>query len=351
MKEGIYSMKRLMRKGTAILLLCLMLVTLFSGCAGSHSETLFVVNGVGARRDDFMMHLFFVKYNYFAPYLSDSGTGMRLSDIYALDADVLGTEIGQGMTIASYFKLEASNSLVQAIVSRQALKENNLSITAADKTAIAQDKEKFIKTLGGAAQYNAFLKAIRSSDRAFDQYQADNYAMQKLLALFTDGGKYGMTNEQKLAAKESYAEKYITARHILLFTKDQVTGAAFSEETIAQKKAKAQEALSKLRAGEKWDDVQKEYSEDSNLTGMTFTTGTMVEAFEKAAFALQVGEFSDVVETEFGFHIIYRTELSDDQYEPFYGSLIFENFSKYLGPMVENAGITYKSAYENLIIQ
>ena len=48
-----------------------------------------------------------------------------------------------------------------------------------------------------------------------------------------------------------------------------------------------------------------------------FGRGAMVPAFEKAVFALGVGEISEIVETPFGFHIIRLVEHKDERQVPF----------------------------------
>lgn len=73
-------------------------------------------------------------------------------------------------------------------------------------------------------------------------------------------------------------------------------------------KQKAEEVFAKLKNGENFEELAKEYSEDStaSLGGDLgyFGKGVMVPEFENAAFALDVGEVSDLVLTKYGYHII-----------------------------------------------
>ncbi len=85
------------------------------------------------------------------------------------------------------------------------------------------------------------------------------------------------------------------------------------EMTQEQAKAKAQEILQRVRSGEDFAALAKQYSADpaSKEQGGElgwFGRGAMVKQFEDAAFALQPGQTSDVVETNYGFHIIQVEE-------------------------------------------
>ena len=102
----------------------------------------------------------------------------------------------------------------------------------------------------------------------------------------------------------------IRASHILISHSDAPrTGATRSK---AEAEALAQELYTRIEAGESFEEIAKTYS-DCSSSGKGgdlgfFPKGQMVGAFEDAAFGLEVGGTSAVVETQFGYHIITRTQ-------------------------------------------
>jgi peptidyl-prolyl cis-trans isomerase D len=94
-----------------------------------------------------------------------------------------------------------------------------------------------------------------------------------------------------------------SARHILLKTAE-----GESEDVLSEKYQRAEEVLDMARSGEDFAELAMQFSEGP--TGPkggdlgTFSRGRMVKSFEDAVFSLSEGEISDVVETQFGFHII-----------------------------------------------
>ncbi|MBI4127091.1 protein translocase subunit SecF [Candidatus Peregrinibacteria bacterium] len=107
--------------------------------------------------------------------------------------------------------------------------------------------------------------------------------------------------------KEITENIVVSARHILV----SYTGAERSSSTRTKEEAltRAQEVKAKIDGGAQLADLSKEYSDDQGSYAKggdlgEFGEGVMTPTFQDAAFALSVGEVSDIVESPFGFHII-----------------------------------------------
>ena len=100
----------------------------------------------------------------------------------------------------------------------------------------------------------------------------------------------------------------VRASHVLLATRDPVGGEEFSDAKKKEKRELIEKLLERARKGEDFAALAKEFSEDpgSREKGgeYTFARGQMVPEFEKAAFALQTNQVSEVVTTQFGYHIV-----------------------------------------------
>jgi parvulin-like peptidyl-prolyl isomerase len=98
-------------------------------------------------------------------------------------------------------------------------------------------------------------------------------------------------------------DKTASVRHILIMTQGK------AEEEKAEARKKMEDLLARARGGEDFAELAREHTEDpgSKESGglyEDFTRGRMVKPFEDAAFSVPVGEISDIVETQYGFHIL-----------------------------------------------
>jgi len=141
-----------------------------------------------------------------------------------------------------------------------------------------------------------------------------------------DAEKYYRENQERFKKPES-----VRASHILIKV-DEIDDEAAAKMTDDEKaklpaqakekaRKKAEDILAQLKQGGDFAKLAAENSacpskEKGGDLGV-FEKGRMTEEFEKAAFALNPGELSGVVETDFGFHIIKTTEKIKPDYMPF----------------------------------
>jgi len=81
---------------------------------------------------------------------------------------------------------------------------------------------------------------------------------------------------------------------------------------LVKTQTEVNQVLERLKKGEKFSAIAKDVSQcpSKKRSGDlgTFGRGQMVKEFENAAFALDKGQISDIVKTQFGYHIIKRLE-------------------------------------------
>lgn len=81
---------------------------------------------------------------------------------------------------------------------------------------------------------------------------------------------------------------------------------------LVKKHGEALQVLERLKKGEKFGQLARELSTDSGSAKRNgnlgyFARGKMVKPFEDAAFGLAVGQISEPVKSEYGYHVIKRT--------------------------------------------
>jgi len=187
---------------------------------------------------------------------------------------------------------------------------SDISKQYADLVVQAGDEIRLLHAYWASMLTKDLLIKLTENSNLYDQLQEKYFG--------EESGHYPTDAEVQAYLDESGQYR---AKHILLRTVDD-DRQPLDEETIAQKKATADDLLAQLRAAEDpialFDQLMNEYSEDTGLAanpdGYTTSKGQMVEPFETAALALQSGEISDVVESEFGYHIILRLPMDPAEF-------------------------------------
>lgn len=111
---------------------------------------------------------------------------------------------------------------------------------------------------------------------------------------------------------DEYKKDEVEASHILIKTTDD-QNKPLPEADQKKAKAKAKKVLKEVKAGGDFAELAKKYSQDPGSAANggalgAFGKGMMVQEFEDAAFGMEPGEVSDLVKTDFGYHIIKVTD-------------------------------------------
>lgn len=175
------------------------------------------------------------------------------------------------------------DQLIWRVLTRQLADQEGITIDPEKVETEVADLQADIQSSEAYADWDSFLAESYLTEESVRSLIADTMLMEALLELHS-GPK---------------SVEQVHASHILVET----------EET-------GQEVLDKLAADEEFADLAAEYSTDpgSKVQGGDlgwFPRGAMVPEFEEAAFSLEPGETSDLVQTSFGYHIILVHEKEE----------------------------------------
>ena len=284
------------------------------------------------------------EYLYWAAYSADYLVNYYLGSVDNLD-----------WSDESTLSFVRTNALDAVSLYRQAqlyAGELGITLTEEEQAALDADIQETIDTLGSEEAYALRLQQSAISEEGFRDLLTRFYLYSALIDRL-----YGPEGTQPLteADLQSYIDEngIYRAKHILLLTMDMTTGEPLDDDTVAAKKALADELLAQLRESENpltlFDQLMNEYSEDTGLEanpdGYTTQVGQMVSAFEDTALALEVGEISEVVESEYGYHIILRLSVDPEDYRT---TLASARLDDTLYQRVDGQTVEYTDAYDSL---
>lgn len=222
----------------------------------------------------------------------------------------------------TYRVLFARQILDLIIVQEMVYQDSEAKGVRATDEEIQKEYDLYMETANRDPEYVEFLKS-NNIDEEFLKHH---------LSRALTNAHYTEDLEKQAPVTESDAKKYydenadkfkndkVRASHILFSTKSD-NKEPLSDEEKAEKLKLAEEVLAKARSGEDFAKLAEEYSDDPGSAPAGgdlgfFSQGVMVPEFNDKAFSMEVGEISDLVETTFGYHIIYLTD-KDQSLIPF----------------------------------
>lgn len=220
-------------------------------------------------------------------------------------------EIANGVKYKDELKKSILNQMIQEELVYEQAKKENLEAKQSDidskfkelKASIDSDKE-----------YAQFLKDNNIDDVFLKNQLKKDISIQNYKTKFDKENEISEEDMKKFYEdnKNQFIEDKVKASHILISTVDE-NGKELSPEKKKEAKKEAEEIYKKAKAGEDFATLAKEYSQDeySAVNGGDldfFERGQMVPEFEAAAFGLKKGEISEIVESQYGYHIIKVTD-------------------------------------------
>ena len=272
------------------------------------AETVLTVNGDAVTADEYSGYMLYNMQYYASMYAQ-----MGLTDLWSNED--MAKSLGASMPEA------AEQQAIYARVVMQKFNELGLKLSYNEQKEMASVRRNSIANTSKDAYLNQIAQ-FGFSDQTYQNFMYISQCYQALNDYYF--GENGVNTPSDEDIQKYYEDNYITAKHILITTVDPASGE--TKRTDEEAKKEAQSILDRINAGEDFDTLMNQYSEDTGLSnnpnGYTFTEGQMVTEFYDGAKALAEDEVSELVKSNYGYHIIKRVKLDDSQLDNFKSDII-----------------------------
>ena len=272
------------------------------------AETVLTVNGDAVTADEYSGYMLYNMQYYASMYAQ-----MGLTDLWSNED--MAKSLGASMPEA------AEQQAIYARGVMQKFNELGLKLSYNEQKEMASVRRNSIANTTKDAYLNQIAQ-FGFSDQTYQNFMYISQCYQALNDYYF--GENGVNTPSDEDIQKYYEDNYITAKHILITTVDPASGE--TKRTDEEAKKEAQSILDRINAGEDFDTLMNQYSEDTGLSnnpnGYTFTEGQMVTEFYDGAKALAEDEVSELVKSNYGYHIIKRVKLDDSQLDNFKSDII-----------------------------
>lgn len=209
-----------------------------------------------------------------------------------------GMPDAQAQQMIAMYKPQMIEGLIANILIENECDKKKISVSDEEITLELEEVE---KALPEGQTLKEIMAHYKITEDKMKQRAGEQIKLKKLLAIDEP------SEDEIKEFYENVNEEEVRARHILIMVEEDDT-----DEVKAEKKKKAEDIKKKITEGADFAELAKEYSdcpskENGGDLGF-FSKNRMVKPFSDAAFALDVDDVSDVVETRFGYHIIQTLE-------------------------------------------
>ncbi len=219
---------------------------------------------------------------------------------------------GNGVKLDEAQKKEVEKEVLEYMINSELLYQKSVKDDISiDPAAVEQEMKKMKSQFGSEEEFNNMLEQVNLTENDVEKQIKKGLSIQKLIETEVAGEikipeedvkKYYEDNPETFKQQEQ-----VKASHILVRTEPSADEAAKKEA-----RQKLADMKTKIEEGADFAELAREHSEcpSSSQGGDLgyFGRGQMVKPFEEAAFALDKGEVSDIVETDFGYHLIKVTD-------------------------------------------